>query len=171
MNVIKDTPENKIIDHASTCPVDDDCKACGKCCQYGAGCLVDSDIPKIAEHLGITEDELKEKHLEEVEKFHKIMWKPQTIKKPFGPCVFYKAGEGCGIHEVKPKQCGTGSWNNESDALVQWFYLNYAVNVDDDESVRQWASYLKFQEKVIPGGKLEELVPDKKRLKEILKNG
>ena len=168
MRVTKDTPEEMIVQHAGTCPVSNDCKSCGKCCQYGTGHLIDSDMPKIAAFLGITEEELKEKYLEQVEKFHKILWKPKTTKKPFGPCVFYKDGQGCGIHEVKPKQCLTGSWNNESDQLVQWFYLNYAVEVDDPESIRQWASYLEFNPEVIVGGTLEELVPDKEKLKEIL---
>ena len=165
--ITKHTPEKEVIQHASTCPVSTDCKSCGQCCQYGTGCLIDEDIPKIAKFLGITEEKLKNTYLESVEKFNKTLWKPKTLKKPFGPCVFYKHGEGCGIHKVKPKQCKIGSWNNESDLLVQWFYLNYVVDTDDPESVRQWVSYCQHQERVIPGGKPEEIV-DKKKLKEIM---
>lgn len=168
MRITTDTQEGLILQHASTCPVSNDCKSCGKCCQYGTGCLIDSDVPKIAEFLGISEEELKKRYLEQVEKFHKVLWKPKTTKKPFGPCVFYRHGEGCSIHKVKPKQCRTGSWNDESAELVQWFYLNYVVEPDDPESIRQWATYLAFQEKVIPGGKLEELIPDKEKLQNIL---
>ncbi len=81
MNVTKHTPEEMIVQHAGTCPVSNDCKSCGKCCQYGTGYLIDSDMPKIAAFLGVTEEELKEKYLEQVEKFHKNMWKPKTTKK------------------------------------------------------------------------------------------
>ena len=166
MEIRKDTSERLIVEHASTCPVSDDCKSCGKCCQYGTGYLIESDIPKIAKFLRISEEELKQKYLEQVELFHKHMWKPKTITKPFGPCVFYK--DGCSIHSVKPKQCKTGSWNDESDQLVQWFYLNYVVDPEDPESVRQWASYLQHYKAVIQGGELQELVPDKERLQKIL---
>ena len=51
--------------------------------------------------------------------------------------------------------------------LEQWFTLNHFVNVDDPESIRQWAVYLKTHD-TIQGGSLEELVPDKKLLKKIL---
>lgn len=169
MEIKKDTPEKLIIKHADTCPESTNCKTCGKCCQYGTGCAVDADMPKIARFLGITEEELKKKYFEQVHKFNKMLWKPQTIRKPFGPCVFYRDGEGCSIHPVKPKQCGTGSWNNESDQLVQWFYLNHVVDPKDGESIRQWASYLEHQDKVIEGGQLHELVPDKEKLQKIMR--
>lgn len=46
--------------------------------------------------------------------------------------------------------------------------LNYLVNKDDPESIRQYSTYLKSGGKTIEGGKLEELVPDKEKLKKIL---
>jgi len=46
--------------------------------------------------------------------------------------------------------------------------LNYLVNKNDPESIRQYAAYLKSGGKTIPGGKLEELIPDKEKLKKIL---
>lgn len=45
--------------------------------------------------------------------------------------------------------------------------LNHQVNVNDPESIRQYAIYLKTHT-TIPGGELEELVPDKERLRKIL---
>jgi len=45
--------------------------------------------------------------------------------------------------------------------------LNYIVNSSDPEAIRLWAEYLKTHP-TIPGGDLEELVPDKERLKKIL---
>ena len=44
---------------------------------------------------------------------------------------------------------------------------NYFVNKDDPESIRQWNQYLKTQP-TIEGGKLKDLVKNKKRLNKIL---
>jgi hypothetical protein len=38
--------------------------------------------------------------------------------------------------------------------------LNYFVNEDDPESLRQWNTYLKSGGKGITGGSFAELVPD-----------
>ena len=46
--------------------------------------------------------------------------------------------------------------------------LNYFVNKNDPESIRQFAAYLKSGGKTLPGGRLEDFIPDKKKLKKIL---
>ena len=144
------------------------CRKCGSCCSHGTGFLVPDDIPRIAKFLNITEDKLKELYLEEKDMFNTKAWKPKTIKKPFGPCVFYEKKEGCTIHIAKPFQCMITNCGPYSEQAIQWLYLNYFVNSDDPESVRQWASYLKHKEWVIEGGNRDDIVPDKVRLKKIL---
>jgi Fe-S-cluster containining protein len=146
-----------------------DCNKCGHCCKYSSGYLAKGEEKKIAEFLGITEQELKEKFLEEGEKFNTKLLRPKQIKKdkPYGECVFLDKKEGCSIQEVKPLHCKIGNCNEHGEALHLWFTLNYFVNKSDPESIRQWATYLKTHP-TLPGGNLEELVPDKKQLNKIL---
>ncbi|MBU0615704.1 MAG: YkgJ family cysteine cluster protein [Nanoarchaeota archaeon] len=154
--ITKDTPLKDILNQ--------DCDRCGHCCKYGTGFLVKEDLKRIADHLKIKEKELKERWLEEKELFHTKLWRPKTEKRPFGRCVFLKH-DLCSIHTVKPLQCRVG--NCKSEELALWFMLNYQVNINDPESVRQYASYLKTGGKVLKGGELENLVP-KDKLKKML---
>jgi Fe-S-cluster containining protein len=137
-------------------------------CKYSSGFMTEKDMTKIALKLGITENELKEKFLEEAEKFSTKMHRPKTKKGnlPYGNCVFLKEGK-CSIHDVRPIQCKIMDINENHDELNQWFDLNFFVNPKDAKSVREYACALKIR-KPIQGGTLEEVVPDKKRLKEIL---
>ena len=147
-----------------------DCKKCGHCCKYGSGYLVENDTKKIANFLGISEKKLKKEFLEENEKFNTKLLRPKTIKKeykPYGECIFFDKNQGCSIHEVKPLHCRIGNCDEHGEALHIWFTINYFVNKTDPESIRQWAVYLKTHP-TIPGGRLEELVPDKKILKKML---
>lgn len=141
------------------------CKKCGKCCSYGTGFLVDGEEEKIAKFLGITQKTLKENFLEEKELFNKRLLRPKTKEKPFGECVFLK-GKLCGIQPVKPLHCKVGNCCDEE--LSAWFTLNYLVDPKDPEAIRQYKIYLESGGKMIEGGKLEELVPNKEKLKKIL---
>ena len=159
----KDTSERDIL------KIGKDCGKCGNCCRHTGGFLVPEDVPKIAEFAGLTEADLKQHCLEEVNIFNTKMLRPLTIKKgkPFGACIFFNTDEGCVIHEVKPFQCRVGTCSEHGEKTLQWFWLNHCVNPDDPQSIREWASYLK-QHETIPGGRLQELVPDSKKLKDIL---
>ena len=75
---------------------------------------------------------------------------------------------GCKIHKVKPLQCRIGNCGEHGEELSIWFMLNYLVNTKDPESIRQYNIYLQSGGKTIPGGNLEELIPDKEELKKIL---
>lgn len=151
----------------------EECGMCGHCCGYGAGMLVKEDVPKIAKYIGISEEKLKERYLDEVEMFNTKTWRPKVLKgkKPYGPCIFYDRKTGCSIHIVKPLQCLITNCNPNAEQAIQWLYLNYFVNANDPESIRQWASYLNQKEWVIEGGNLRDLVPDEKTLKKILSYG
>ena len=146
-----------------------ECRQCAHCCSHGSGFLIGNDKKNIAEFLKITEKEFKEKYLEEKELFNTKLSRPKlkTNDKPYGECVFLQ-DKKCKVHTVKPFQCRVGNCNEHGEELSQWFMLNYLVNKDDPESIRQYAAYLKSGGKTIPGGKLEELVPDKEKLKKIL---
>lgn len=140
---------------------------CTKCCEYGTGTALESDLPAIAKHLGVTEHVLKEKYFEKVTKFNTTHWRPQMLAKPFGPCVFLDKEKGCSIHGVRPTGCKLSTWNQHGEQINEWFDVNHFVKADDHESVRQWATRLKFK-KTIPGAELEALVPDKEKLRKIL---
>ena len=143
------------------------CQRRNNCCKHGSGFLIPEDLDKIANELKLTQDELKKKFLEEKELFNKKMLRPKLKSKmPYGECIFFD--DGCKIHSVKPLQCKTGNCSEVGEELAAWFMLNYIVDKDDAESIRQYALYLKSGGKVIPGGKLEDLVPDQDMLKKIL---
>ena len=162
------TPLNIISKLAPPCR----CAACSHGCTMGSGFLAQGDISPMARFLGVSEEELKKKYLEEVEQFHTKLWRPnieRTEGKQYGKCTFFSKEKGCTVHQAKPLQCkvSMGCKPYSSD-LHAWFMLNHMVNPTDPESIRQYADYLKADGTTIQGGKLEELVPDKKKLKEIL---
>ena len=163
MLISKKTPKETVL------KLGKECKMCGNCCKYSSGFLVDDDIIKIARFLRTTTNKLKEKYLEEHERFNTKVLRPKLIKgtKPYGKCIFYNEQVGCTIHEVKPLHCRIGNCNTYGNDLNQWFMLNYLVNPDDPESIRQWKMFLT-QNNPIPGGSLKELVHDEEKLKKIL---
>lgn len=146
------------------------CRRCGHCCKYGSGFLVDDDIKKIAEFLKLKEEELKTNCLEQVTLFNTTLYRPLRIRKgkAFGTCIFFNSEKGCIIHPVKPLQCRVSSCNEYGEELSVWFRLNYLVNPNDAESIRQWGVYLASGGKNIPGGELNQLVPNPEKLKKIL---
>src|SRR3989344_2209985 len=163
----KDTPLAQLLPLAPACQ----CNACSHGCTIGSGFLVDEDIPKLAQFLHITEEELKAKHLEEIEKFHTKRFRPKIEKNSYGygKCTFFDAKKGCTIHDAKPLHCkiamGCKAYGEDLD---KWFHLNYFVNSKDPESIRQFASYLASGGKTLPSGALVDFVQDPERLKKIL---
>jgi len=115
-------------------------------------------------------DEFIKNYLDPHERFNTKCWKLKQIKednKPYGRCILLDE-TGCSVHEIKPKYCRLLSTvSRHGQQLAVWFALNYFVNPDDPESIRQWAQYTKTHP-TIPGGKLHELVQDRERLQRIL---
>lgn len=139
-------------------------------CEYGSGFCVEEDLPKLAAFLRISVDELKEKYLEEFEKFNTKRYRPKLLRKegvPYGACVFLDKEKGCTVHKAKPLQCKVAHFDEHSEALSKWFDFNYFVNVNDPESIRQYALWTQLNEP-LPGAELERLVPDKELLDKIL---
>lgn len=165
MIIHKNTPLKDVLKLGNSC------QQCGNCCSYGTGFATEEDMIKMAHKLGITAAKLKKEYMEEMEKFQTKMHRPKTIKqkgKPYGKCVFLKEKK-CSIHDVKPLQCKIGNCSTLGDALVQWFDLNFFVNTKDPQSIREWAQVLVVREP-IKGGSLQELVPNKAMLKDILEH-
>lgn len=146
------------------------CNRKNNCCKHGSGFLVGDDLRNIAGFLGITEEELTKKYLKEIEIFNKKLLRAKLKKEemPYGECIFFD-GKGCSIHKVKPLHCKIGSCSEYGEAVSAWFLLNYIIDRDDAESIRQYALYLISGGKLIGGGKLEELIPDKRKLRKILR--
>ena len=170
LNMIhKNTPLKEVLKLAAPCQ----CSSCNHGCKFGSGALAGDDSRKIAEFLKISEGELKNNFLEEKEMFNKQVSRPRLIReknKLHGQCVFFDGKKGCTIHEVKPLECKTSiQCRDYGEDLSVWFMVNHIVDANDAESVRQYSQYIKSGGKLIPGAELENLVPDKDKLKKILR--
>ena len=166
--ITKSTPLKDILQLAAPCR----CNSCNHGCKFGSGSLAGDDAKNMAGFLNISEEDLKKGFLEEVQLFNKKLQRPKLIRekgKPYGRCVFYDDEKGCTIHEAKPLECKTSiQCRDYGEELSVWFMVNHIVDANDAESIRQFAQYVKSGGKLIPGASLEELVPDKERLKKIL---
>lgn len=167
VSISKKTPLNEICSLAPACK----CSACSHGCTMGSGFLAEGDSKRIAEFLNITEEQLKEQWLEEVDAFNKKHLRPKILRKskPYGRCIFYDSEKGCTVHPVKPLQCKISmGCKPYSEDLHAWFVLNYLIDSNDAESLRQYKIYLETGGAAIPGGSVEELVPDKETRERIL---
>jgi Fe-S-cluster containining protein len=164
----KNTPLKDVLKLAPSCR----CDACSHGCKYGSGLLAKGDKKNLASFLKISEKELKERFLEEVERFNTKLFRPKLIKKEknqYGQCIFYDDKKGCTVHKAKPLECKTSmGCKDYGEELSSWFMINHVINLDDPESIRQYEQYIKAGGKVIKGGELHNLVPDKERLRKIL---
>ena len=167
--ITKNTPLKEVLKLAAPCQ----CSSCNHGCKFGSGSLAGDDAKKISAFLDISEEELKKGFLEEVELFNKKLLRPRLIReegKQYGRCVFFDDEKGCTIHEVKPLECRTSiQCKGYGKDLSVCFMVNHVVDANDAESIRQYANYTKSGGKIIPGSLLLDLVPDKEKLKKILK--
>lgn len=140
------------------------------CCKNGSGMVLISEVKGLAEKMNMKEDEFKEKFLDETERFNTrlFQFKQKRDGKPYGPCILFDDETSkCTIHEFKPLHCKVGNCGNEhGEQLSIWFMLNYLVNNEDAESIRQYEIYLRTHP-TIEGGQLNELV-EKEKLGKIL---
>ena len=169
MEITKQTTVEQAIQLAPDCT----CQACETGCKFGSGLLAHGDEKKLAGFLNISEDKLKAEYLEEIELFNKTMHRPKVQRKskdkPYGKCIFFDEKKKCTVHEAKPLQCRTAMpCKPYGEKLSIWFTLNYIIDPDDPESIRQWATYLKTHP-TITGGELKDIVPDQERLQKILR--
>ncbi|MBT5021623.1 hypothetical protein HOK51_02465 [Candidatus Woesearchaeota archaeon] len=163
--ITKNTPQEYVE------KLSEECKKCGNCCSFGSGFILQEEIKKIAEFLDLTQKELKEKFLKEVEFFNTKQYRVKMEKNqnlPHGKCAFLLGNKTCAINKVKPLHCKISNCKDHGDEVQTWFMANYFLNSNDPESIRQYASYLKTGGRLLSGAKLEDLVPDKGTLKKIL---
>lgn len=146
------------------------CDKCGHCCSYDSGFFLPEDIVRIASKMGIPKDEFIKEFLVPCKVYNKDIYKAKTKdgKKPYGECTFLDKEEGCVIHEFKPLHCKlTRGCGEHGEQLSSWFTLNYLLDPNDSQAIREWAITLQTH-RTIPGGELLELVPDKEKLSKIL---
>ncbi len=148
----KNTPKKEVLKIA------ENCKGCGTCCTHDGCFVLSEETDKIAQYLDMDPDNFKEKFLKNIDMFHTNLFKTLNVEG----CIFLEDNK-CSIHDVKPMHCRIGSCNEHGESLIEWYYLNYLVNTDDPESIRQWNTRLKFK-KTISGGNSHELVKDKKSI-------
>ena len=169
--IAKDTPLAEVQKLAPPCR----CGACSHGCTMGSGFLAESDFGPLAKFLGITVGELRQKHLEPVEQLNRTMWRPRLERKenkPYGRCTFYDAEKGCTVHAAKPLHCKVSmGCRPYAGKLHAWFVLNHVLNRHDPEALRQYADYLAAGGESIPGGSIEELVPDAEQRQRIMRFG
>lgn len=139
------------------------CDKCGHCCKYGSGFAQSHELKKIANHLKIDEEKLKNEYFDKANVFNKELYRPKIKKTdgmPFGPCIFLEENI-CKIQNVKPIHCRVGNCNESGEALSEWYAINHLVDKESDESLRQWSVRVELKP-TIPGGTPVELVGEEK---------
>jgi len=121
------------------------CKMCGHCCLGEGGIILTSkDQIRLAEHLGISVDELIKKYT------HVRNDKLHLVTKKDGYCVFFE--EGCGIHPGRPDICRAWPFfrGNLVDEISWQMIQDYCPGVNPDAShkefVEQGRRYLREEE-------------------------
>ena len=172
MLISKNTPKEEILKIDNPNPFNH--------CLFSSGYVLNEEIKEIADFLGISEEELVNKYLEETERFgrkvHRIKQEKKKINTsegkvelPHGKCAFYDERFGCLLGDKRPLFCKLSNHPLFSKSLIEWFDLNFIVDPQDPQSLREWMTYLKFHNNdVIPGGELESLAP-KEKINSILK--
>ena len=94
------------------------CTRCGNCCTGAPGCVwVTSDeIARIAAYRGEAPDG-SAKHF-----VRQVGQRQSLTEEPNGDCVFYdRAGRGCSIYPVRPRQCRTWPfWGSNLRSPETW---------------------------------------------------
>lgn len=78
-----------------------ECTRCGACCTGGHGYvwLDESDIVRIAAHLGCSADDFGRRYVRRVGNRYALLESPRD-----GACVFL-SGERCSVYDARPAQC------------------------------------------------------------------
>jgi len=87
-----------------------DCTACGQCCEWGGYvCLLASDVPPLAAHLGLSVQDFVDRYTRHVTVEYTssvtIEIVPYLILKSEGDRCVFLDGKLCKVHEAKPKFC------------------------------------------------------------------
>jgi hypothetical protein len=123
-----------------------DCGACGHCCEYGSGYLLDEDIKRLAEHFQISKEEFLKRYAEPITIFNTKGWRLRQIrtKFPAGQCVLYDKQKKCTVHEKKPVYCSITTCKPCGGDIVHWFRYHHYVNKNDKVSVDEYNRLKQF---------------------------
>lgn len=79
------------------------CSGCGECCRWtGAVLLTESDLPRLADHLKVSEQEFIDRHTRLAPNRQQLA----LLDKPDGSCEFLEENR-CALYEARPEQCRT----------------------------------------------------------------
>ena len=79
------------------------CSGCGECCRWtGAVLLEGFDVPRLAAHLGLSEQELIDGHTRLAPNRRQLA----LLDQADGSCAFLE-GDRCSVYEARPEQCRT----------------------------------------------------------------
>ncbi|VTS07139.1 YkgJ family cysteine cluster protein [Tuwongella immobilis] len=94
-----------------------ECTQCGKCCtgEPGYVWVSEAEIAAIAEFLKIDPAEVLAVHTRRAPR-------GRTIREKInGDCIYFEAGKGCTIYEVRPAQCRTWPfWESNLRTPADW---------------------------------------------------
>lgn len=77
-----------------------ECKMCGHCCEGRGGIVMAAkDRKRLADHLGLSEEEMLARYAETV------AGRVRLIAGDDNFCIFYEDGKGCTVHEGRPDIC------------------------------------------------------------------
>ncbi|MUM77075.1 YkgJ family cysteine cluster protein [Pseudodesulfovibrio sp. F-1] len=114
---------------------------CGHCCQGEGGIvLTDTDRERLADHLGIDQDELVRRYTRE------RCGKIHLICGDDGYCVFFD--QGCGVHPGRPDICRAWPYfrgnlvDETSWKMIQEYCPGINADAGHAEFVRQGRRYL-----------------------------
>ena len=101
------------------------CQRCTACCRWpGDVTLATEEIPALAQHLKMTEDDFVQQHT----RLNRSRTGLSLLEHPNGTCVWLD-GRDCQLQEVKPRQCRgfPNDWN-----FPGWQNLCQAIAVPAD---------------------------------------
>ncbi|MEZ5332455.1 MAG: YkgJ family cysteine cluster protein [Thermoanaerobaculia bacterium] len=92
------------------------CSRCGRCCTIpGYVWVVEEEITRLAERLGLSRDEFGKRYLRRVGR------RLSLIETAGFECVFWSAESGCTVYEDRPRQCRTFPfWPENVESPEEW---------------------------------------------------
>ena len=92
-----------------------DCQMCGQCCEGEGGIVLSpKDLKRLYEGLNLE----KQAFLDAYGVFRNGKWQVRTGED--GNCIFFRAGQSCTVHAIKPDVCRAWPFFRGNIALRRW---------------------------------------------------
>ena len=121
-----------------------DCQMCGQCCEGEGGIVLSpKDLKRLYEGLNLE----KQAFLDAYGVFRNGKWQVRTGED--GNCIFFRAGQSCTVHAIKPDVCRACPFfrGNMADAeslhLAKAFCPGIRPDATHEEFVEEGQSYLE----------------------------